>query len=85
MGMFIRVSVDEDQISPELARSLVGLCPVDIFTMAGEQLRVDSDQEDECTLCELCLKAAPQGAIVIHTLYLHESLVSNGAQNESSA
>lgn len=79
MGLFIRVAVDADRVSPALARALVTLCPVDIFALDGERLGVRPDEEDECTLCELCLKAAPPGAIAIHKLYLDESLLSHGA------
>lgn len=75
----MRVAVADDRISAEQGRALAALCPVDIFVMAGERLRVQPDEEDECTLCELCLKAAPAGAIVIHKLYNDERLVSQGA------
>ena len=78
MGVFIRVAVDESRVGPALAQTLVGLCPVDIFALAGERLTVRPDEEDECTLCELCLKAAPSGAIVIHKLYKDERLTSFG-------
>jgi ferredoxin len=78
MGLFIQVWVAQDQISPALGRSLVALCPVDIFALDGERLRVQPEQEDECTLCELCLNAAPAGAIVIEKLYKPERLVSRG-------
>lgn len=78
MGVFIRVAVEASQVSPALARGLVPLCPVDIFALAGERLTVRPEEEDECTLCELCLKAAPVGAIVIHKLYKDERLVSRG-------
>ena len=79
MGIFIRIDVDNEQVIPSLARALVGLCPVDIYAVDGGRLAVRPDEEDECTLCELCLKAAPAGAIVIHKLYSGESLVSGGA------
>ena len=79
MGTFIRIDVDNAHVTPSLARALVGLCRVDILALEGERLAVRPDEEDECTLCELCLKAAPAGAIVIHKLYSGESLVSGGA------
>jgi NAD-dependent dihydropyrimidine dehydrogenase PreA subunit len=79
MGTFIRIDVDGAHISPSLGRALVELCPVDIYALEGERLSVRPDEEDECTLCELCLKAAPAGAIVIHKLYAGERLVSGGA------
>jgi NAD-dependent dihydropyrimidine dehydrogenase PreA subunit len=76
VGVFIRVEADEGRFSPTLARTLVALCPVDIFALDGERLRVRAEQEDECTLCELCLDAAPVGSIVIYKLYSGERLVA---------
>ena len=83
MGIFIRVAVNDAHVTPALARSLVALCPVDIFALAGDRLTIRPDEEDECTLCELCLNAAPPGALVIHKLYLDESLVSRGVPDAS--
>jgi NAD-dependent dihydropyrimidine dehydrogenase PreA subunit len=85
MGIFIRIKLQADQISPTLARALVTLCPVDIFAREGEALSVRPEEEDECTLCELCLKAAPAGAVVIHKLYGRDSLVSSGPNDQSGA
>ncbi len=78
MGIFIQIAVDESQITPQIGRALVSLCPVDIFDWADERLIVRPDQDDECTLCELCLAAAPAGAITIHKTYKNEQLVSRG-------
>ena len=85
MGTFIRIDVDGAHISPSLGRALVGLCPVDIYALEGERLTVRPDEEDECTLCALCLKAAPASTIVIHKLYSGESLASGGAPLASRA
>jgi NAD-dependent dihydropyrimidine dehydrogenase PreA subunit len=85
MGIFIRIRVKADQVNPDLAHRLVSICPVDIFAVEGARLAVRPTEEDECTLCELCLIAAPQGAVVIHKLYKHESLVSRGRDVESDA
>lgn len=76
MGIFIRVEVDQGKITPNTASELVDLCPVDIFAVEGNQLTVIPENEDECTLCELCLKHAPAGAIAIRKLYKDETLVS---------
>jgi NAD-dependent dihydropyrimidine dehydrogenase PreA subunit len=78
MGIFIHVEIDQDKLSPEIAEALVQLCPVDIFRMEGDQLGVGASNEDECTLCELCLMRAPRGAIRIQKLYKNETLVSSG-------
>ncbi len=81
MGVFIEISVEERSVSSELARRLVGLCPVDIFALEGTRLVVQPDQEDECTLCELCLKIVPAKAITIRKTYVDESLVSRGDES----
>ena len=68
MATFIEITFDRDRISPDVGRSLVTLCPVEIFEWNGK-LSVNPDREDECTLCELCVNAVPSGALVIHKLY----------------
>jgi ferredoxin len=79
MGVFIRVEAQSYRLSPALSRALVAACPVDIFALNGEQLTVRPEQEDECTLCELCLDLAPAGALFIHKLYAAERLAARGA------
>lgn len=77
MGVFIQISVDEDRLTPERAEQIASLCPVDIFALDGKGvLGVRPEQEDECTLCELCLDAAPAGALTIRKTYKDEQLVS---------
>ena len=78
MGVFIHVQVVESRMAPDQRRALVSLCPVDIFQLAGEKLMVHAEQEDECTLCELCLDAAPAGAVTIRKTYKDETLASRG-------
>lgn len=76
MGIFIQIGVDNERLTPELRRQLVALCPVDIFAIEDDALISKPEQEDECTLCDLCLRAAPPDAIRIHKLYSGETLVS---------
>ncbi len=78
MGIFINIMLDDAKLTPELARTLVPLCPVEIFALEGDRLVVRPDQVDECTLCELCLHAAPTGAITITKSYKDDVLVSRG-------
>ena len=82
MGVFIRISVHQDSLSPALSQQIAGVCPVDIFAVEDDRLVVRSQEEDECTLCELCLKAAPQGAIRIYKTYSGETLVSTGNDHD---
>ena len=69
-GIFIDVEVD-DAIAgdAELAAKLAEVCPVDIFTAEDGRVETVPENLDECVLCELCLKAAPDGAVVVKKLY----------------
>jgi NAD-dependent dihydropyrimidine dehydrogenase PreA subunit len=78
MGIFIQISLQHDRLAPKLHQHIVALCPVDIFAIEGDHFISRPDQEDECTLCELCLRAAPPGGIIIYKLYSGETLVSTG-------
>ena len=83
MGIFIEITLDPSRLGPDDARLLSSICPVDIFAVDGGQLVVRPDEVDECTLCELCLDAAPAGAIVIRKLYKRQLLLSRGARVEA--
>jgi Fe-S-cluster-containing hydrogenase component 2 len=78
MGIFIQITVENSQITPDLARTLVRVCPVDIFVpdSSGDQAIVRPEQEDECIMCRMCLEAAPQGAVRILKTYTGETLIS---------
>ena len=69
MAMFIRVDVDQGVLrrTSGLAKKLVEVCPVNIFAAGSEPntVAVVEDNLDECTLCELCLKASPDGVRVV--------------------
>jgi NAD-dependent dihydropyrimidine dehydrogenase PreA subunit len=82
VGVFIQISVVKDGFTPALSQQIAGVCPVDIFAVKDERLLVKPEEEDECTLCELCLKAAPPGAIRIYKTYSGETLVSTGNRHE---
>lgn len=66
-GMFIDVQVDPKVAAdPALAKKLVEVCPVNIFALdGGTRLRIVEENLDECTLCDLCVQAAPGGVRVI--------------------
>jgi NAD-dependent dihydropyrimidine dehydrogenase PreA subunit len=68
--MFIDVRVDPKAAAdPGTARKLAEVCPVGIFEAKGGRLRVVEENLDECVLCDLCLAAAPQGAVRVVRLY----------------
>ena len=70
-GMFIDVQVDaavaRDAV---LAKKLTDVCPVNIFAQEKDGgLRIVDDNLDECTLCDLCIQAAPKGTVRVIKLY----------------
>jgi NAD-dependent dihydropyrimidine dehydrogenase PreA subunit len=69
-GVFIRVEVAESaRADAELARRLEEACPVDIFAATDGGVRIVDQNLDECVLCELCLDAAPPGAVRVVKVY----------------
>jgi len=69
-ALFIDVKVDPKVAKDaEIARKLEEVCPVSIFVATDAGVRIDEDNLDECTLCELCLDAAPKGSVEIVKLY----------------
>jgi NAD-dependent dihydropyrimidine dehydrogenase PreA subunit len=69
-GLFIGVEVDEaTRGDAELARKLEEACPVDIFAASEGEVSIVDENLDECVLCELCLDAAPPGAVRVLKRY----------------
>jgi NAD-dependent dihydropyrimidine dehydrogenase PreA subunit len=69
-ALFIDVKVDPEVAKdPEIARKLEEVCPVSIFVAGDDGVRIDADNLDECTLCDLCLDAAPKGSVRVVKLY----------------
>jgi NAD-dependent dihydropyrimidine dehydrogenase PreA subunit len=73
-GMFIDVKVDARVAADaELAKKLAEVCPVSIFAQEnGSPLRIVEENLDECVLCDLCIDAAPSGAVQVIRLYDQE-------------
>jgi len=72
-GLFIDVRVsDAAAKDPELAKKLAEACPVDIFEATDSGVVVVEENLDECTLCDLCIEAAPAGAVRVVKLYEKE-------------
>jgi NAD-dependent dihydropyrimidine dehydrogenase PreA subunit len=67
--MFIRIDANNDVIKKTegVAKKLVDVCPVKIFKAGAAAGTVDivEDNVDECTLCDLCMKASPDGVKVV--------------------
>ena len=70
-GMFIDVTVAPEVATDRaLAKKLVEVCPVNIFSQRADgTLTIVDDNLDECTLCDLCIQAAPAGTVTIVKLY----------------
>ena len=69
-AVFIDVEVDDSIANDaELAKKLEEVCPVDIFADEDGHVALVRSNLDECVLCELCLEAAPDGAIRVKKLY----------------
>ena len=69
MAMFIRVDIKNDVVrqTPGLAKKLVEVCPVNIFKLGADENTAVTieDNLDECTLCDLCMQASPEGVKVV--------------------
>jgi NAD-dependent dihydropyrimidine dehydrogenase PreA subunit len=69
-GIFIDVELAGDARSDQgLAAKLEEVCPVDIFKAGASGTEIVEEQLDECVLCELCVNAAPPGAVRVVKLY----------------
>lgn len=75
MALFIQVEVGPAVAKdPAVIKKLVEVCPVNIFAQKGDALQIVEANLDECTLCELCLDAAPPGTVRVKKLYSGEVL-----------
>ncbi len=69
-ALFIDVEVEESARSDQaLAAKLAEVCPVDIFAAGPSGVEIVQENLDECVLCELCINAAPAGAVKVIKLY----------------
>lgn len=69
-SVFIDIELDEPAASdPELAKKLEEVCTVGIFKASENGTEIVAGQLDECVLCYLCEKAAPEGALRIIKKY----------------
>ncbi len=79
-GIFISVEVsDAARTDRELAAKLAEACPVDIFAAGEGGVEIVRSNLDECVLCELCLDAAPPGAVRVVKLYDGGAALERGA------
>lgn len=73
-GIFIKVQVSAAAAADAaIAKKLTEVCPVAIFAQKDDgSLLIQDENLDECTLCDLCLSAAPEGAVKVIKLYEQE-------------
>jgi NAD-dependent dihydropyrimidine dehydrogenase PreA subunit len=68
-AMFIRVDVAAGVVekTPGLAQKIIESCPVRIFKAgpSSNSVAIVEENLDECTLCELCIQACPEGIKVV--------------------
>ncbi len=68
--VFIDVEVDASiAADAEFAKKLAEVCPVDIFAASDSGVEIVAKNLDECVLCNLCVDAAPDGAVRVVKLY----------------
>jgi NAD-dependent dihydropyrimidine dehydrogenase PreA subunit len=79
-GIFIRVEVEESaRGDADLAGKLEEACPVDIFAASDGRVEIVEENLDECVLCELCLDAAPPGAVRVVKRYDEDAALVRSA------
>ena len=70
MGLFIELEIDQEKcVGLADCGNCVKVCPVQIFGENDGQPICIEENEDECTLCDLCLKGCQPDAITVHKLY----------------
>ncbi len=81
MALFIDVEVAPAAArDPEIVKKLVEVCPVNIFAAgSGSGIEIVEKHLDECTLCELCLQAAPPGTVRVKKLYADRGVLERRA------
>jgi NAD-dependent dihydropyrimidine dehydrogenase PreA subunit len=68
--MFIELRIDHTTCQVASGCDLCArLCPVEAFRVEGGQVALIYDNEDECTLCNLCVDQCPENAIEVVKLY----------------
>lgn len=73
MGEFIKIEIDSDKcVGIDDCGRCIPVCPVNIFMASGNMPVASEENEDECTLCELCFEACPHDAVIIRKLYESE-------------
>ena len=70
MSLFVNLEIDRQNcLGLKECGKCLKECPVSIFGKDGEFPQAIEANQDECTLCGLCLEACLPGAIQVRKLY----------------
>lgn len=69
MGMFVSIIINREKCKENKCNICVELCPVGIFKINGSSIKIDPENEDECTFCNLCIEQCPERAITVRKEY----------------
>ena len=70
MSEFIKVAIGEDRCTGiSYCGKCVQVCPVNIFYAEEDRPLIIEENQDECTLCDLCLEECTPDAVVLRKLY----------------
>lgn len=70
MGLFIKLEINgESCLGLGDCGKCVAVCPVRAFAEGRGLPLANEKNEDECTLCDLCLDACEPGAITVRRVY----------------
>jgi Fe-S-cluster-containing hydrogenase component 2 len=70
VALFVKVKIDQTKFTTQQARELCArVCPVDALKVTDAGVEIDPENEDECILCDLCIRNAPEGAVEVVRTY----------------
>jgi len=85
MAQFISIVIDETKcVGPKECGKCIKVCPVNIFEGNGDVPAIDTEQEDECLLCNLCADACNFSAIAFQKMYEVESTRGKKSTKDSA-
>jgi len=70
MGEFIELVISQQLcVGVEACGACIKVCPVNIFAADADRPKVLAENQDECTLCQLCTEGCTPNAILLRKLY----------------
>jgi len=70
MSLFVNLEIDRQNcLGLKECGKCLNVCPVGIFSEDVEYPKAIEANQDECTLCGLCLEVCRPGAIEVQKLY----------------